>query len=439
MEIQRDLTQELIKWKTSPDRKPLILKGVRQCGKTWLLQNFGKTHFENIAYFNFEKQNSLSSLFAGTLAPGPILTQLSAVAGKRIEPQNTLIIFDEIQECPRALNSLKYFHEDAPEYAIVAAGSLLGITLSAPEGFPVGKVQFLTLHPCSFNEYLQAAAPMLADYCKKVSIEPLPRVFTESLETVLREYITLGGMPAVLCRYLESNDVHAADAVLDDIVTSYELDFSKHAPAKDIPKLFKLWKSIPEQLAHENAKFVYGEVRTGARAKDLEDALRWLVEAGIVQKIHNVKSPLLPLTAYEDRRKFKVYLSDTGVLRKLAGLSPAVIVNKTDLFGEFKGRLAENFALQQLRTAGLNPICYWTSEATAEVDFIIQDENAIVPVEIKSGLNLNARSLKVYREKYRPNISVRSSLQNLKTENGLLNIPLYLLGEIMRFLKSARG
>jgi hypothetical protein len=437
MKIGRDLMARLIEWQASPYRKPLILKGVRQCGKTWLLQEFGSRFFEDVAYFNFETQKKARALFDGDIEPKQILLQLAVFREKQIQPQKTLIIFDEIQACPAALNALKYFCEQAPEYSIVAAGSLLGVALAAREGFPVGKVSFLELMPCSFKEYLRAVAPMLAEFCATLELGPVSEALAGKLEQRLREYLVLGGMPAVLSRYIETQDLFAADEVLQEVITAYELDFSKHAPTRDIPKLFLIWKSIPEQLAREHAKFMYGEVRPGARAKDLEDALRWLQEAGLVCKVNNVTTPQLPLSAHENRRCFKLYMSDLGVLRKLAKLPLSSIINASDVFGEFKGRLTENFVLLQLKCAGFDPICYWTSLATAEVDFLVQDETGIVPVEVKSGLNRTARSLRVYREKYRPELSVRTSLLNLRLDAGLLNLPLYLINEFPRLIRSA--
>jgi hypothetical protein len=434
--IERNLMQDLVKWKNVRSRKPLILRGVRQCGKTWLLQEFGKRHFENVAYFNFEREEGLGDIFEKNLEPDRILLELSVVHGKKIQPQTTLIIFDEIQACPRALTALKYFCEEEPEFAIVAAGSLLGITLSTPgTSFPVGKVTFLELNPCGFDEYLRTVDNGLQEYCESLQKpEPLSLAICDKLEQRFREYLVLGGMPAVLSDFIENQDVQQAEAIQQGIIQSYEMDFSKHAPHKDMPKLFLLWKSIPEQLARENAKFIYGEVKTGARAKDLEDALRWQLEAGLIQKVNWLEKPEIPLAAYEDRKSFKVYLSDTGLLRNLAKVPASSVLINNDVFGEFKGRLVENYVLQQLTALGNAPVYYWSSGNLAEVDFVIQQDRDIIPIEVKSGLNVRSRSLKAYREKYRPPYAIRFSLQNLKLDHGLLNIPLYLIGQYRQFI-----
>ena len=437
MRIEREITAALLRWKASARRKPLLLKGVRQCGKTWLLTHFGKEHFDSCAYFNFDRQQGLSSLFDGDYDPAQLLLRLSAFSGQQLVPGNTLIVFDEIQLCPRALNSLKYFCEEAPEYAIAAAGSLLGGSLArSHSGFPVGKVDTLELTPCSFREYLRAANPALVEYISTLKLAPLEDAFAAKLTAHLREYLTFGGMPAALSAFLESKDLHDADDELDAIMDAYVSDFSKHIPASDTPKLSLLWQSIPAQFARENRRFFYSEVRPGARAKDLEDALQWLLSAQMVRKVDRVETPEYPLAAVADQKIFKLYPTDVGVLRKLARIGSDVSINSPDLFADFKGRLAENFALEQLASLGYNPICYWCNAGgTAEVDFLIQNHDQIVPIEVKSGLSLNAKSLKVYRQKYQPQISVRTSLQNLRFDDGLLNIPLYLLSELPRFLK----
>ncbi len=433
--IERKLMVDLAAWKQARSRKPLILRGVRQCGKTWLLQEFGKRCFQNTAYFNFERNERLHSVFEKNMDPSRILMELALLARTKIDPKTTLIIFDEIQASPRALNSLKYFCEEKPQYAVVAAGSLLGIALSAQSGFPVGKVNFLELYPCSFDEYLAAADPQLAEYSDSIrQAEPLSAAVADEFEKHLRLYLVLGGMPEVLNSFIAGQDIAAAEQIQDEIIRSYELDFSKHAPTTDIAKLFLLWKSIPLQLARENAKFVYGEVKTGARARDLEDALRWLLEAGLVNKINRIEKPSIPLAAYEDRKSFKLYLADTGLLRRLADIPAESIITDQDIFREYRGRLAENYVLQQLTSLGKKNLSYWTSGNTAEVDFIMQENTRIIPIEVKSGLNVRARSMKVYREKYHPEFALRFSMQILRMDNGLINIPLYLLSRYAKLL-----
>ena len=433
--IERNLMKKLADWKQSGTRKPLILRGVRQCGKTWLLQEFGKRCFQNVAYFNFERNERLFSVFEKDISPSRILLELGLLAGMKIEPEKTLIIFDEIQASPHALNSLKYFCEEKPEYVIASAGSLLGVTLSAPTGFPVGKVNFLELDPCSFDEYLTAAAPQLAEYANSIQkSEPLSLAVADEFDRHFRLYLVLGGMPEVLNSFISSQDIDAAEKIQDEIIKSYELDFSKHALKPDIVKLFLLWKSIPLQLARENAKFMYGEVKSGARARDLEDALRWLQEAGLVNKISRIEKPDIPLTAYEDRRSFKLYLSDTGLLRRLADIPAGSIIMNQNIFSEYRGRLVENYVQQQLTAVGKKKLFYWTSGNTAEVDFIMQEKTNIVPIEVKSGLNVRSRSLKVYRETYHPEFALRFSMQNLRMDDGLINIPLYLLPYYAKFL-----
>ncbi len=440
MQIAREILSELVQWKESKQRKPLLLKGIRQCGKTWILRHLGQEYFSDYVEFNFEKNPELASFFDGPYDVSRILTNLRAYSGRSIVPQETLIIFDEIQMCPRALNSLKYFCEDAPEYAVVAAGSLIGLTLANTAGFPVGKVEIKELTPCSFKEYLRVADPALAAYVSQISLEPLAEAFTVKLSGYLKEYLAVGGMPAAITAFMDEHDIWAAEQVLDSVLQAYESDFSKHISAVNIPKLFVIWNSIPTQFAKENRKFIYGEVRTGARAKDLEDALQWLIQASMVNKIDLVETPDIPLSAVAERKTFKLYPADVGVLRKMAKLSPTVILNSQDIFSDFKGRLVENLVLEQLRAMKYSPVCYWFNPAgKAEVDFLIQDEDCVIPIEVKSGLSLNSKSLKVYRERFNPQIAIRTSMNNLRLDDGLLNIPLYLLGELPRLLNLARA
>ena len=441
MQIERNIVSDLLKWKESPLRKPLLLKGVRQCGKTWILKHFGEKHFSNVIDFNFDKDPQLASFFAGVYDSQRIITQLSAYSGQKIMPRDTLVIFDEIQSCPNALNSLKYFCEDTPEYMVAAAGSLIGIALAAKDktGFPVGKVDIRELTPCSFDEHLRAVDPAMHEYIKTIPLEPLADAFCTRLSLYLAEYLTVGGMPAAVNAFLETRDWQAVEQELDSILQAYEADFSKHIPARDIPKLFQIWNSIPAQFARENRRFMFGEVREGARAKDLEDALQWLLNASMVQKVNAADAPEYPLTAVMDQKTFKLYPTDVGILRKLARVSPEVTVNSQDIFSDFKGRLAENLVLEQFYALGIKPICYWfNSKGKAEIDFLIQDGNRIVPVEVKSGLSVNAKSLKFYRSQYKPGISIRASMKNLRLDDGLLNVPLYLLGELPRLLKQAQ-
>ena len=441
MQIERNFLKDLSAWKNSPRRKPLLLKGVRQCGKTWILKHFGEKYFANTVLFNFDHDPALASFFSGTYAPRKIISRLSAYCGQKISPQDTLIVFDEIQTCPNALNALKYFCEDAPEYAVAAAGSLIGLALTAQHktGFPVGKVDIRELTPCSFDEYLRAVAPVMHEYIKTIPLEPLEDAFCAKLGAILSEYLAVGGMPAVITAFLENRNLRAAEQELDSILQAYEADFSKHIRPSDIPKLMQIWHSIPAQFARENRRFIFGEVRQGARAKDLEDALQWLVGAAMVRKVNAVDAPEYPLTAVTAPKTFKLYPADVGILRKLAKLRPEVIAESLDIFSDFKGRLAENLVLEQFYALGIDPVCYWfNSQGKAEVDFLIQDRNSVVPVEVKSGVNVNAKSLKFYRDRYAPRISVRASMKNLRLDDGLLNIPLYLLGELPRFLALAR-
>lgn len=433
--IERFILKDLIAWKNSPCRKPLILRGVRQCGKTWILQEFGRLHFEHTAYFNFERQNRLGEIFSGELDPKRILLELGVLAHQKIDPNQTLIIFDEIQTCPRALTALKYFCEETPDYHIVTAGSLLGISLSSG-GFPVGKVNFLELTPCSFAEYLQTIDKSLFEYTNMLPLEPIPGIFEERLTKYLNEYLTIGGMPAVLESYRSNHDLAQAENIQGEILKAYELDFAKHIPDKDINKLFLLWESIPQQLARENARFFYGEVKPGARAKDLEDTLRWLENANLIHRVTRLEKPELPLSAYEDHKSFKLYLADTGLLRKLAKIPTSSTLLNPDIFREYRGRLAENFVLQQLIAMGGAPLHYWTSGNQAEIDFMLQNDDQVIPIEVKSGLNVKAKSLKSYREKYHPKLALRFSMQNLKLDNDLLNIPLYLIHRFKDFLQT---
>lgn len=435
-ELKRLILNELAKWKNRKDRKPLILKGVRQCGKTYILNEFGKENYDEVAYFNFEGNPALAERFEQDLEPKRILMELGIFSRKPIKPQTTLIIFDEIQFCNKALTSLKYFYEKTPEYHIVCAGSLLGITLSKPLFFPVGKVDFLTLRSMSFYEFVLAnEEQMLLDYLGKLTTNtPVPQMFADKLTTLLKTYYITGGMPEAVAKWIDTKDVSEVERIQDVILSSYELDFAKHAPATDFPKLSLIWKSIPDQLAKENRKFVYGHIKQGARAKDLEDAMQWLISAGMVYKVCKIEKPAIPLSAYSNIGFFKLYLSDVGLLRRMSRLPVSSIFEDSKLYTEFKGALTENYVLSELVNLHGDVPFYWKSGNTAEVDFVAQFDEKIVPVEVKASTNVKARSLGVYREKYMPEVSVRTSMLNLRKGDGLLNIPLYMLWIIEKLI-----
>jgi len=427
MEIKRNIEQQLFAWKNNLHRKPLVLQGPRQVGKTWILKHFGGTNFENIAYFNFDQQADLKQFFETTKDPKRILQNLSLVNGKAILAEKTLIILDEIQECNDALNSLKYFCEDAPEYAIACAGSLLGVAMSRGASFPVGKVDFIQLYPLTFSEFLAKADLNLYSYLNGLDkIEPIPDIFFHPLVEKLKMYFLSGGMPEAVVALLENQDVELTQQVLKNILNAYTLDFSKHVENKDIPKINYIWNSLPSQLARENNKFLYQSVKQGARARDYEDALQWLIHAGLTYRIYCTSKPSIPLSAYDELTAFKIYLPDVGLLRRLAQLDPVAIVEGNRLFTEFKGALTENYILTSLVQQFETMPRYWKSESKAEVDFLLQYENDIVPIEVKSDENIRSKSLSVYRKQYRPGISIRYSLKNLKYEDGLLNIPLFM-------------
>jgi len=438
MEIRRKALEQLAEWKTKPSRKPLLLTGIRQVGKTWLLKHFGKKYFVDTAYFNFERQEELSQFFRTTRDPGRIIDNLSLVHGRAIQPQKTLIIFDEIQESGEALNSLKYFCEEAPEYAVACAGSLLGVAFGHDKSFPVGKVDFLQVYPVTFSEFLSEEAPDLYSYLEQIDKpEPIPEIFFNPLCEKLKMYFISGGMPEAVATLLGARDTNATQAVLQSVISSYQLDFSKHVEKKDIPKINYIWNSLPSQLARENKKFLYQTVRPGARAREYEDALLWLSNAGLVTKVYCSEKPGIPLTAYDDLTAFKVYLPDVGVLRRLSLLDPVAFSEGNRMFTEFKGALTENYILSGL-TGQFEPIPrYWRSGNKAEVDFLIQYRNQVIPVEVKSDENIRSKSLAYYKKEYAPGLSVRFSLRNLKKDEGLINIPLFMVDYARKIIDKA--
>lgn len=435
MEIKRNVFQELINWKDKPKRKPLILQGARQVGKTWLLMRFGKHHFDNVAYFNFDQQTELRQFFTTTKDPHRILQNLSLVVGKPILPQRTLVIFDEIQECNDALNALKYFNEEASEYAIACAGSLLGVALSRGASFPVGKVDFVQVHPVTFEEFLATADDGLSSYLKTLEkFEAIPEIFFNPLKEKLKMYFISGGIPEAIVALLENRDVGLTQDVLQNILNGYTLDFSKHVENRDISKIQYIWSSIPSQLSRENKKFLYQSVKPGARAREYEDALQWLIQAGLAYRVNCSSKPALPLSAYDDLSAFKIFLFDVGLLRRLSRLDPVAISEGDRLLTEFKGALTENFILQSLVQQFEGLPRYWKSENNAEVDFLIQYGNLILPAEVKSDENIKSKSLSIYRKTYNPTISIRYSMRNLKFDDGLLNIPLFMVDKTKTLL-----
>lgn len=429
--MKRLIISKLLAWKNSPYRKPLILRGVRQVGKTWILKEFGKLNYKNIAYFNFDENKEYKQFFETTKNVERILQNLMLASGQKIEPENTLIIFDEVQDCPEVINSMKYFCENAPQYHVACAGSLLGITLAKPSSFPVGKVNFMQINPMNFTEFLLANGDEnLVKFIEQIDrIAPIPDAFFNPLYEKLKMYYVTGGMPESVLMWAKARDVNAMQETLFEIITAYERDFAKHPNVSEFPKISMIWNSIPSQLARENKKFLYKVVKNGARAREYEDALQWLVSAQLVYKIYRNTAPNLPIAAYDDVSAFKIYLADVGLLRRLAQLAPTAFAEGNRLFTEFKGALTENYVLQALLTQFEVTPRYWSqTNPPYEVDFLIQRENDIFPIEVKSEANINSRSLKKFKELF-PNqtkLRIRFSLNNLKLDDDMLNIPLFM-------------
>ena len=437
--MERLILKDLIAWKNSPYRKPLILKGVRQVGKTWILKEFGKRCYENTAYFNFDENEEYKQFFETSKDVNRILQNLMFASGQSIKPEKTLIIFDEVQDCPKVINSMKYFCENAPEYHIACAGSLLGIALAKPSSFPVGKVNFMQIDPMTFTEFLTANGDEnLVKYMESIErIEPLPDAFFNPLYEKLKMYYVTGGMPESVLMWTQARDVSAMQNTLSDIIDAYERDFAKHPDVSEFPKISMIWKSIPSQLARENKKFLYKVVKEGARAREYENALQWLVDARLVHKIYRSSTPGLPMSAYDDLSAFKIYLADVGVLRRLAQLAPTAFTEGNRLFTEFKGSLTENFVLQTLLTQFEVTPRYWAqNNPPYEVDFLIQRENEIFPVEVKTEGNIRSKSLKKFKELFpdKVKLRVRFSLDNLKLDDDVLNIPLFMADYTDRLL-----
>jgi len=431
--MKRSVYKKMLAWKDSEGRKPLLLLGARQVGKTWLMQEFGRNEYENVLYANFETAKGLSKYFEPSLEPSLIIPGLQTEFKMEIHPQKTLIIFDEVQHSEHALNSLKYFCEKAPEYHVIAAGSFLGVATHG--GFPVGKVNRITLYPLSFYEFLDALgyeSMSKAVYEKNL---PLIQTLSSKFEELLKAYFYVGGMPDAVHSYSKFNDIAKVRKIQKDILEDYEADFSKHVSPANVPKVKMIWNSIPVHLAKEKKKFMYKEIKEGARSHAYEDAMTWLFDTKLVYKVSQISSPVLPLSRSAQRDAFKLYMVDIGLLCAQADLSIKTFFEPDNrIFGEFRGALTEQFVLQELKANYDYPVFYWANDSgQAEVDFLLQYENELVPLEVKSGIQTKAKSLNVYIEKYNPNLAIKSSLKNYGKTGNLLSIPLYLLGLLILY------
>ena len=421
----------LKKWKSKPNRKPLIIKGARQVGKTWLMKEFGRQCYKKTVYINFDANKEMAVLFKENIEPKRLILGLEIYAKQQISAEDTLLIFDEVQEVPQALSSLKYFCEEAPEYHIVCAGSLLGIALHNGTSFPVGKVDFLELYPLSFEEFLQAIdeEPLVSLLHKKDFA--MIKSFKDRYIELLKLYYFIGGMPEAVSYYTQYKDINEVRAIQKRILEAYEQDFSKHAPNDIVPKIRLVWNVIPSQLAKETKKFIYGQIRKGARAKDFETAIMWLSDCGLIHKINRVTVPNLPLKAYEDISIFKLYMLDVGLLSCMTGIQQQILLLGSDIFKESKGALTEQYVLQQMIAGEDWKICYYTNDRnSAEIDFLVDDGAQVIPLEVKASENLKAKSLKAYCQKYKPQIAVRTSMSDYRKDTWLTNIPLYCIQEL---------
>ena len=429
--MYRIAIEKLYKWKNSKRRKPLIIEGARQVGKTWLMKEFGKQAYADTVYINFDSNSRMADLFSADLDTDRLIMGLELYAGRKINPDNTLLIFDEVQEVPRALASLKYFYENAPQYHIVCAGSLLGIALHQGTSFPVGKVDFLKLYPLSFSEFLMATGnERFAELLKKQDYEMITS-FKQTYIDALKHYYFVGGMPEAVQSFAESKDFNEVRAIQKRILAAYEQDFSKHAPNEIVPKIRMLWNSIPSQLARENKKFIYGLVREGGRAREYETAIMWLSDCGLVHKVSRVNAAGIPLKTYEDLKAFKLFIVDVGLLGCMTGLRQRTLLDGDDLFVEFKGALTEQYVCQQLKTIEDLGVYYYTNDrGSCEIDFVVDTGEQIVPIEVKAETNLRAKSLKTYRDRFEPELSVRTTMAEYKKEDWLLNLPLYAIENI---------
>jgi uncharacterized protein len=423
----RYLLQQLVQWKTAATRKPLIIQGARQVGKTWLMNEFGKQAFKQVVYLNFESSERLRTMFVADFNIERIISVIEIETKQKIDPENSLLIFDEIQEAEKGLTSLKYFYEQAPQYYIIAAGSLLGISLQHNNSFPVGKVVFLQLLPLSFLEFLENTGEALLATALQHNNWAVLNTFHETLVEKLRLYYFIGGMPEAVASYITNKNFETVRTIQNTILLGYENDFSKHAPVAIVPKIRLVWHSLISQLAKENRKFIYGQIKKGARAKDFETAITWLADAGLVLQVHRIDKPTIPLSAYADFDAFKLFAADIGLLNAMAKIDPQILLEKNNILTEYKGALTEQFVCQQLKAK--YQLYYWTAaNGTAEIDFVIQHQNEVIPIEVKAEENLMAKSLKVYVEKFKPTTAIRTSMSKYRVDDWLTNIPLYGVG-----------
>ncbi|MDO8928960.1 MAG: ATP-binding protein [Bacteroidota bacterium] len=429
--MERTAMRELIFWKNKSGRKPLIIRGARQVGKTWLMKEFGKNEYAQTAYVNFESSKFLKTLFVDNFDIQRIITALQIESGLQINPENTLIIFDEIQEAEGAITSLKYFFENAPQYHLIAAGSLLGVALHNHTSFPVGKVESLELNPLNFTEFLLALDQQALLNLLKSKDWILIKSFKEKFIQLLRQYYFIGGMPESVLSYSSQSDFKEVRAIQKRILSAYEHDFSKYAPSEIVPRIRMLWNAIPAQLAKENKKFIYGAVKQGSRAKDYELALSWLIDCGLVHNVCRVSKPGIPLKAYEDVAAFKLFIVDVGLLGAMGDIDVRTLIEGNTIFEEFKGALTEQYVIQQLITLPDLVIYYWSAErSTAEIDFLVQYSGEVIPIEVKAEENLQAKSLKTFCQKYSPKTAIRTSMSDYRKEDWLTNLPLYAISEL---------
>ena len=433
--MKRTTLNKLVAWKDSPSRKPLIIRGARQVGKTWLMKEFGNTYYTRTVYINFEKTKQLKSLFDEDFNIRRIIQALEIESGTTIHAEDTLLIFDEIQSVPEAITALKYFCEDASEYHVIAAGSLLGVALHAGISFPVGKVEFMDLHPLSFLEFLDAIGESSLVELLYSADWKLITTFKSKYTRRLRQYYYVGGMPEAVLKFSENENYDKVRDIQKQILNAYELDFSKHAPTAVFPRIRMVWNSIPAQLAKENRKFMYGLIKAGSRAKEYELAVSWLLDCGQVHKVTRISKPGIPLKAYEDINAFKLFIVDIGLLAAMGDMDVKTLLDGNAVFSEFKGALTEQFVFQQLICLNDLVIYYWSSErSTAEVDFIVQYKGEAIPIEVKAEENLHAKSLKVYHEKFAPGHSIRTSMSDFRSQEWLINLPLYAISQIKRVI-----